>query len=84
MPKGPISPPSRPKKIHGVVDDDAPLDEYEDVVHEREQERHEQEIGHTLQDEPNTAAARRANRPPVANSEGERHRGNTGSVNRSK
>ncbi|KAL4771935.1 hypothetical protein BDW60DRAFT_188718 [Aspergillus nidulans var. acristatus] len=80
MPKGPISsPPLQPKKVHGVVDDDAPIDDYENAVHERE---HEDK--HRLADEPNVAAARRANKPPVANTETERHRGGTGSVNRSK
>ncbi|KAL4802146.1 hypothetical protein BDV18DRAFT_66642 [Aspergillus unguis] len=84
MPKGPISPPLRPKKVHGQVDDDAPMDDYENAVHEREEQAYEEERGHILADEPNVAAARRANRPPVANTEGERHRGGTGSINRSK
>ncbi|KAL4953986.1 hypothetical protein BDW69DRAFT_194399 [Aspergillus filifer] len=83
MPKGPISsPPSQPKKVHGVVDDDAPIDDYENAMHEREMEN-----VHRLKDEPNVAAARRANKPPVANtSDDERHphKGNTGSVGRSK
>ncbi|KAL6237257.1 hypothetical protein BDW75DRAFT_204635 [Aspergillus navahoensis] len=79
MPKGPISsPPLQPKKVHGVVDDDAPIDDYENAVHEREREEK-----HRLADEPNVAAARRANKPPVANTETERHRGGTGSVHRS-
>ncbi|KAI9375265.1 hypothetical protein BJX61DRAFT_540040 [Aspergillus egyptiacus] len=86
MPKGPInSPPLHPKKVHGVVDDDAPLDDYEDAVHEREQQEHENQH-HRLADEPNIAAARRANRPPVPNAkEGKHpHTGATGSKNRSK
>ncbi|KAL3474144.1 hypothetical protein BJX99DRAFT_260702 [Aspergillus californicus] len=81
MPKGPISPPLQPKTAHGVVDDDAPIDDYEDAVHEREQ----QDI-YRLADEPNVAAARRANKPPVANtsdSEKHPHTGKTGSMNRS-
>ncbi|KAL4887307.1 hypothetical protein BJY04DRAFT_175593 [Aspergillus karnatakaensis] len=80
MPKGPISsPPLQPKKVHGVVDDDAPLDDYEHAVYEREQ----QDI-HQLADEPNVAAARRANKPPVANSNDTSHTSATGSKNRSK
>lgn len=78
MPKGPISsPPLQPKKAHGVVDDDAPIDDYEDAVHERESEN-----VHTLADEPNIAAARRANKPGPTNPNQEK--GGTGSQNRSK
>ncbi|KAL4786833.1 hypothetical protein BJX76DRAFT_320349 [Aspergillus varians] len=82
MPKGPISsPPLQPKKVHGVVDDDAPIDDYENAVHEREHED-----VHHIADEPNVAAARRANKPPVAgkSNEEQRHKGGTGSQNRSK
>ncbi|KAL5343201.1 hypothetical protein BJX70DRAFT_394204 [Aspergillus crustosus] len=80
MPKGPISsPPIHPKKAHGVVDDDAPIDDYEGAVHDREHED-----VHRLADEPNVAAARRANKPPVANSSDSSHSGATGSKNRSK
>ncbi|KAL3441834.1 hypothetical protein BJX65DRAFT_313468 [Aspergillus insuetus] len=80
MPKGPISsPPRHPKKMHGVVDDDAPLDDYEDAVADRESE----DI-HRLADEPNIAAARRANKQEVPNStETGRHKGTTGSKQRS-
>ncbi|KAL4920551.1 hypothetical protein BDW62DRAFT_198857 [Aspergillus aurantiobrunneus] len=49
MPTGPIdSPPRQPKKSHGVVDDDAPIDDYENAVYEREHED-----VHRLADEPN-------------------------------
>ncbi|BCS19383.1 uncharacterized protein APUU_12211S [Aspergillus puulaauensis] len=78
MPKGPISsPPLQPKKAHGVVDDDAPIDDYDDAVHERESEN-----VHKLADEPNIAAARRANKPGPTNLNQEK--GGTGSQNRSK
>ncbi|KAL3459077.1 hypothetical protein BJX64DRAFT_291619 [Aspergillus heterothallicus] len=81
MPTGPMSsPPLKPKKVHGVVDDNVPLDDYEDAVHERETE----DI-HRLADKPNVAAARRANKQTVPNSsEAGRHKGTTGSRNRSK
>jgi len=81
MPTGPISsPPQKPKRVQGVFDDDAPLDNYEDAVEEREAE----DI-HRLADEPNIAAARRANKQAVPNSsETGRHKGTTGSKNWSK
>ncbi|OJJ61823.1 hypothetical protein ASPSYDRAFT_54789 [Aspergillus sydowii CBS 593.65] len=73
MPKGPISsPPLQPKKAQGVVDDDAPIDDYENAVHERENEN-----AHILADEPNIAAARRANKPGPTNPNQEK--GGTGS-----
>lgn len=80
MPKGPISsPPLQPKKAHGIVDDDVPIDDYENAVHECENEN---ENVHILADEPNIAAARRANKPGPTNPNQEK--GGTGSQNRSK
>ncbi|CEL03508.1 hypothetical protein ASPCAL04662 [Aspergillus calidoustus] len=80
MPKGPSTPPPpHPKKVHGFVDDDAPLDDYENAVADRES----QDI-HRLADEPNVAAARRANKPEVPNStKTGKHKGTTGSKYRS-
>ncbi|PWY95538.1 hypothetical protein BO94DRAFT_129222 [Aspergillus sclerotioniger CBS 115572] len=87
MPSKPISsPPLQPKKVHGSVRDDAPIDDYENAWTPDDDELHQQ---HLENDDiafkaPNVAAARRMNTGTAPNpSEGGRE-GTTGSVNRSK
>lgn len=79
MPSKPVtSPPLQPKKDHGVVRDDEPIDDYENTVRSKEQQEAESD---SPTNPPNVAAARRVNAPMAPH---ETHKGNTGSRNRSK
>lgn len=73
MPKGSHVPPSNPideydhpvpKKAFGrVLDDDRPIDDYENTVHEEEARKHAEERGPSP---PNRAAGRRGTEHPGA------------------
>ncbi|GKZ19010.1 hypothetical protein AbraIFM66951_010271 [Aspergillus brasiliensis] len=87
MPSKPVaSPPPQPKKVHGAVRDDLPVDDYENAwEEEQEEEEEQQQEGSGIAfNAPNVAAARRMNTGTAPNPAEGRHKGTTGSVNRSK
>ncbi|GCB26848.1 hypothetical protein AAWM_09733 [Aspergillus awamori] len=88
MPSKPIaSPPLQPKKVHGAVRDDLPIDDYENAWAQQEEEEDEEQkerSGNIAYNAPNVAAARRMNTGTAPNPAEGTHKGTTGSVNRSK